>query len=130
MNAELLFGQLAAEAPLHLVGELVEAVGDEGRVEFVIAIHNDPSSKRRLLAVAGMDGGASRPDPVAQMHRLHMAALHRDVEGRDLDHMVRPDVGFDEDKRGLCRRRVEENLGVAQLLDPAAIAGAEYDDSI
>ncbi len=45
MRAELLLGQFAAEAPRHLITELLDARGDEGGVEIVIMIHDRSPSR-------------------------------------------------------------------------------------
>ena len=45
MRAELLFGQFAAEAPRHLVAELLDSRRDEGGVEIVIVIHGRSPSR-------------------------------------------------------------------------------------
>ena len=60
MRPELLFGQFARDAARDLVAELLDAGGDEGGVELVIAIHDEPPPTRAARSRAPDLGPACR----------------------------------------------------------------------
>src|SRR5690606_5689875 len=121
-------------APLDLVAELGDAVGDKGVVEFVVAIHRggpfglcsggDPAPRARRRKI--VDRRPLRADALPQTQRTDMRADLLDIDDVDVDDLVVREGGTPRLLERLHGRLVAGDERGIDLLDPRA-AGTEPD---
>jgi hypothetical protein len=132
---ELVFAELAGDAAVHLIAELLDAFVDQRLIIVVVAIHGSlpvrrGRGRRGRAAELGVAAGAERAQDLAVARRHDAFAVGADADqiGRHDDAVGRRLLGDGQQRRG--RLVGLADAGQADLLDPLVAVGQEDDAPI
>jgi hypothetical protein len=122
---ELILSELAGHATFYLAAELLDALGDQLFIEFVVTIHRGYSLAIQLI---GSDRGSECPNGFADFDRAALTVLDYDLDRVGIDDLASLDRLFSRthELRGLLICRKEH--AILYGLGPTGI-GAHKNDA-